>query len=319
MNIVREISLNTGMSASDVLNVIATAPARYKQYPILKRSGGTRIIAQPSRELKTIQRFFMDHWLGALRVHPAAMAYVEGRNIKDNAEAHRKRSALLKLDFQEFFPSIKVTDWVAYIRRHMPEWNNAADIRLTSRVLFWGQGTPDPKCLSIGAPTSPIISNLIMYELDELFAAEAGRRALAYTRYADDITISGASINEIVALEKFIRSTLTKWKSPKLKINEKKRGIYTKGQRRMVTGLIVTPEGKVSIGRDRKRLISSLLHKFSLNQLGLDDIGYLKGMLGFTIANEPMFVNRMREKYGNEVVNRVLSIHIPRREENDVG
>jgi RNA-directed DNA polymerase len=75
----------------------------------------------------------------------------------------------------------------------------------------------------------------------------------------------------------------------------------------------LTPDGNVSIGRERKRKISTLLHLFRLGQLDVDQVGYLKGMLGFSIANEPQVLTRMRRKYGNEIVDRVLKTRLPRR------
>jgi RNA-directed DNA polymerase len=241
-------------------------------------------------------------------VHPAATAYVKGRSIGENARRHSKNDVILKLDFEDFFPSIRVRDWTTYIQKYAPEWTN--DGAILTRILFWGQGQPRPKCLSIGAPTSPLISNLVMYELDQIISREADEKALVYTRYADDITVSGSSIDSIIAFERFIRAAVKQSATPKLKINEKKRGVYTKGQRRMVTGLIITPEARVSIGRERKRQISALLHKFSLGLLDTERTGYLKGMMGFAIANEPDFVTRMRRKYGHGLIEAVLRVEI---------
>jgi len=314
MSLLQEISISTGLGASDVLRIIGTAPARYKVFPIEKRGGGIRLIAQPSRELKVLQRLVLEERLNRLQVHKAATAYVIGRNISDNAQAHKNNAVILKLDFENFFPSIRVRDWKTYMEKRAPDL--LLDASLLTNILFWGQikNSITPKCLSIGAPTSPKISNLVMYEFDEIVSRAAEELEIAYTRYADDITISGPNIDSVIKLERFIRNTVKELKSPQLKINEAKRGLYTKGQRRMVTGLILTPEGKVSIGRQRKRKISTLLHKFSLGQLAISDVGFLKGMLGFSIANEPIFVSRMREKYGSEILNKVLATEIPTKD-----
>ena len=75
----------------------------------------------------------------------------------------------------------------------------------------------------------------------------------------------------------------------------------------------LAPSGNVSIGRERKRKISTLLHLFGLGRLNMDQLGYLKGMLGFSTANEPDLVGRMRRKYGNEIVDGVLKARLPRR------
>lgn len=183
--------------------------------------------------------------------------------------------------------------------------------------MFWGQERRSivPRCLSIGAPTSPALSNVLMHRLDVLFSAEAEKFGVVYTRYADDITVSGETAKPVLAFEKSIRRIIKSTKSPRLKFNDEKRGLYTKGQRRMVTGLVVTPIRSISIGRERKRLITVMLHKASIGQLSASDKSRLKGWLGFTLANEPDFIARMREKYGNDVVDASLAFHAPRRSE----
>jgi RNA-directed DNA polymerase len=79
----------------------------------------------------------------------------------------------------------------------------------------------------------------------------------------------------------------------------------------MVTGLIITPNSEISIGRARKRLISVMLHKVRIGALGAEQMGYLKGLCGFCLGNEPTFISRMRRKYGNDVLDRVLSFTPP--------
>ena len=111
--------------------------------------------------------------------------------------------------------------------------------------------------------------------------------------------------------ERIVRREVSRLRSPRLRFNENKRGVFGPGQRRMVTGLVVTPEGEVSIGRERKRLLSALLHKYSIGEATAEQVGILKGMLGFSLANEPAFVERLRRKYGNDLVHRALRLHIP--------
>lgn len=313
MNLLDMITIETGLSASDASRIIATAPKRYKQYQIPKRTGGWRTIAQPSRELKLLQRLLIEKWLAKLPVHGAAMAYVDSKNIIDNALAHKQNSAILKLDFEDFFPSIRVNDWRKFLGAHNFPWDGQGDLSKVSNILFWGRGKYEPVCLSIGAPTSPLISNLLMFKLDQQFDEKAQSLGVSYTRYADDITASARTIERLKEFEKYIRTSLKACKTPRLKINENKRGVYTSGQRRLVTGLVLTPNGDVSIGRERKRKISALLHLFSLGRLDVDQLGYLKGMLGFSIANEPALIGRMRRKYGNDTVDGVLKARLPRR------
>ena len=318
MSLLRELVEELGLSASEIQRIISTAPARYKVYDIPKRDGiGRRTIAQPSRELKAIQHYVLHKKLSRYPVHPNAMAYVQDRNIRQNAEKHAGSNPILKLDFQQFFPSIKVVDWERFAKRVQISDVDQGDIRFYSQIMFWGQQKRStiPRCLSIGAPTSPSLSNILLYEMDVALSAEAERVGIIYSRYADDITVSARTVDLIMSFEKFARRTVKAMKQPKLTFNEEKWGLYRKGQRRLVTGLVVTPVGGISVGRERKRLISSMLHRSSQEQLDQIERSRLKGLLGFCVANEPQFLGRMRQKYGNQVVDSALRFHAPKRSE----
>jgi RNA-directed DNA polymerase len=231
---------------------------------------------------------------------------MRGINIRHNAAAHQRSRVILKLDFENFFPSITVKDWDRLLRTRRPAEIELADARYYRLLLFWGQRSPTPRCLSIGAPTSPALSNIIMYALDTLFSEAANLSNVTYTRYADDITASAGRIEDVLEFERHLARIVNGTSSPSLRFNREKRGVYLRGQKRMVTGLIITPPGSISIGRQRKRLISAMLHKATLDSLDAEHLKSLRGMLGFCIANEPDFVTRMRRKYGSTVVDYVL-------------
>jgi hypothetical protein len=312
MSLLDEMVAHLRIGPTDLMRIIETAPARYKEYTIPKRRGGQRLIAQPSRELKALQRYILEFKLSAFPIHEAATGYVKGRNIHFNAEMHRHNRVILKLDFQDFFPTITVRDWNLLLRARRPDVIDPGDLNLYRLLLFWGQRSRIPRCLSIGAPTSPTLSNIIMFELDTRFANVARTSKVTYTRYADDMTISGASVEHVRQFEEDIIKIVRSTKSPALTFNQQKRGVYLKGEKRMVTGLIITPESRLSIGRERKRLISVMLHKVVIGEsAGVEHFNYLKGIIGFCIANEPEFVGRMRTKYGSDVVDRVLQFTPP--------
>lgn len=313
MKIFEELRLITGLSSSDLTKLIVSAPARYKVYPIKKKNGGTRIIAQPSKEVKLLQRAVDDLVLVRCPIHRSATAYEEGTSILKNAAVHANSRVILKLDFRSFFPSFRPSDWKTYAKENL----ELDDDSLTAceRILFWGAGMSKPICLSIGAPTSPRLSNILMYRLDIDFQNVCDLAGVKYTRYADDITLSSDSIEKLTSCEKKIASIISKSKSPKLVLNDEKRGIYTNGRKRSITGLNITPDGLISIGRDKKREISSLIHKYSLGILAPEDTYRLKGLLAFAIGSEPVFVDRMVIKYGNEIIDSIRKLHIPPRSE----
>lgn len=307
----------SGLPIDELFRVIDTAPLRYKTYLIDKRDGGKREIAQPARELKALQYVLARHLLSQFPVHDSATAYESRKGIKINADRHSRSHFILKMDFESFFHSIKPKDWASVAINGGALRVSAEDIRITSKILFWGDGSRRPIKLSIGAPTSPKLSNIIMYGFDCIVTEMATRRGLVYTRYADDITASGSDVGSLIGFEREIRSIVESQKNPRLTFNEKKRGIYGPGQRRMVTGLVITPNGKISIGRDRKRLITAMVHSVKTGIASGEQILKTKGYLAFAISAEPGFVERMRNKYGSDIISFILSFDLPERQMPD--
>ncbi|MDP3490872.1 MAG: retron St85 family RNA-directed DNA polymerase [Phenylobacterium sp.] len=294
------------VGADDVRRFIFAAPARYKVFSIPKRRGGARIIAQPSAALKVIQRFVIDSQLSVFPVHEAAAAYVTGKSIGHNATRHINNSYILKLDFENFFNSILVKDWRKTVRLTPDHGLDIHDLIYLDRILFWGDGGYLPEKLSVGAPSSPALSNMVMYRFDAALSQKVRDMGAVYTRYADDITISAPHADVCLELERVAASVLRTQRYSNLSFKADKRGLYGPGQRRMVTGLIVTPERRVSIGRERKRHISAMVHRASLGQLDAVRMLELKGLLGFVKGTEPRFMTSLETKYGAEVVRRIV-------------
>lgn len=313
VGLVENIALDAGLSEISVVEIIQNAPARYKVYTIPKKGGGYRIIAQPARELKAIQRSISKLVLENMPVHGCAVAYRKRIGILHNATMHSGSNPILKLDFEKFFNSITAEAWTRYLSSQKTISLSRREITLLTRALFWGEGKADPRCLSIGAPTSPLVSNVLMFAFDVEMSTFSTIHGITYTRYADDITVSSRDIRTLQLFERHLRQYINRIRTPALTLNEEKRAIYSAGNRRMVTGLILTPDGKVSIGRDRKREISALIHRFSLGILPYDRHGYLHGMLAFAVSIEPEFASRMSEKYGNDIIRDILHYRVPRR------
>ena len=259
---------------------------------------GHRIIAQPARELKSIQRYVMSETLARLRIHSIAMAYKAGKNISDNAAPHAKKRIILKLDFRDFFHSITPSDLQYVIRKNGIETIDLKDRALLNLILFWQNPFKGGLCLSIGAPSSPFISNAIMEPLDQEFYRIAREASVTCTRYADDITLSSNSLENLIKAEERIKRVVARSKFPKLMFNDDKRGIFTTAGRRIVTGLVLTNEGKVSLGRERKRKISAALHHISVGRnVTHEHRQQTRGWLAYAKSVEPTFVHTMAGKY----------------------
>lgn len=306
MELLKQLSSETGLTESALRNIIANAPERYKQYYITKKNGGTRKIAQPARELKLVQRALVEVLLKKLPVHSAATAYVSGRSIRDNAHMHSGSGPILKMDFKDFFPSITESDWVAYCAE-TGCLSQPADIKLSSQILFHRPSGGRVLRLAIGAPSSPLVSNLLMFNFDAAMAEMVAKDHVTYSRYADDLTFSGPRTGHLTGVKKAVKAVLRDIPYPSLRINHEKTTYITTKYHRKVTGLTLANDGRVTIGRDNKRALRSQIDHYQRGHLSETDIAELAGRLSFVKSAEPSFYFKLIEKHGFAEIQKILS------------
>jgi hypothetical protein len=238
-------------------------------------------------------------------IHDAATAYRKGRSIRDNAILHRRSRVLLKLDFHDFFHSITVTHWREYVSAVYPDWSSD-DVDFSSYILFWGRGGYEPRCLSIGAPSSPMLSNMIMCDFDHAVEDYSNDNGLVYSRYADDMTFSSEDYLKEDDVISAVRKSISVSIVNSLELNDDKTFIASKARTRRVTGLILTNDGRVSLGRDRKRLISAMIDWEKKGKLSKADGAILRGLLAYSYGAEPTFIESLSRKYGKTTINALL-------------
>lgn len=306
--IVEKIAKSLGMSYTDISKIIKTAPHRYKVYNIPKKNPNKyRTIAQPAREVKLLQNWIIENVLCNYSIHEAASAYITGKGIKDNAMRHVKNNYMLKLDFKEFFPSIIPRDFIAYTKRYFHEVYDDKDIEDMCRILFWFNKAERKLQLSIGAPSSPTVSNILMFDFDNIINNFCINNNINYTRYADDLIFSTMEKNLLKDVELLVRDVCSHLPYPSLKINEDKTLHISKKNKRIVTGLVISNDNKVSLGRERKRQLRAKIHHYSLGQLDMKEVASLKGYLSFALDVEPKFIERMKKKYSNSVIDSIFA------------
>lgn len=304
-------SLGVGvlLPRDELMGLIRSAPHRYKVFQIPKRKPGEfRTIAQPAKEVKALQYWVMSNVLSKIEVHSAATGYREGRSIADNARPHTHGKFLLKMDFKDFFPSLKARDFKTFLKRSDTNLDKE-NIEALCRILFWRpKGTRD-LCLSIGAPTSPMLSNILMRDFDQRVSAFCSGHGVVYTRYADDLTFSADISDQLARVESAVMNLCERLKSPALTINQTKTVRVSKRDARRVTGLILTNDQKVSVGHEQKRQIRAWVHHFLTNRLDAEQTVRLRGMLNYVNSVEPAFVRRLRKKYGARAIKRLQTGH----------
>ncbi|WP_439503232.1 retron St85 family RNA-directed DNA polymerase [Methylophaga sp.] len=295
------------LSRQELLSLIKIAPHSYKLYEIPKRSGGTRTIAQPSKSTKFLQYWLIENIFKKLPLHQSAMAYVSGGSIRKNAEQHSHNPYITKFDFKDFFVSIKGAD----IKEHAVHWLSnelgEEDLNIIERLSCIKRKGSERYSLSIGSPSSPLLSNSIMFAFDTYVNDWSVKNQVIYTRYADDMCFSSNIKGKSFEIEGVIREALRSISYPKLRLNHKKTTHLSKKHQRRITGLVISNEGDVSLGRTRKRILSSLVHKYKLGLLNKDSVSNLQGYLAFAQDVEPSFLKRLANKYGQESIDQILS------------
>ena len=174
-----------------------------------KPGGRSRLIEAPRPRLKLAQRRLLHGILDPVPPHAAAHGFRPGRSVRTNAEPHCGRAVVLKFDLCDFFPGVGAGRVRAIFDRlgYPPEVARALTGLCTTRTPadVWDQrphpaadGSDHPtwqrlnaRHLPQGAPTSPALANLAAYRLDVRLTKLAEALGATYTRYADDLTLSG--------------------------------------------------------------------------------------------------------------------------------
>jgi RNA-directed DNA polymerase len=308
MSVIAKILSDFPLSQKEAELLVRSAPRRYKVHTIQKRNNrGERTIAQPTAEIKALQRLMVEEYISKLPIHSAAKAYRIGLGIADHAGPHAKNRYLLKLDFRDFFPSIKGRDLLKHLAQHSDI--ERADAQKLVRLLFWKPiGIPE-FILSIGAPSSPAVSNTLLFSFDTAVSDFCKSKDVTYTRYADDLALSTNKPLVLKDIHSFIASLCLKLKYPRLVLNEDKTVYTSKKYRRQLTGLILTNDGALSLGREKKRLLRSMVHRHVLGLLNDEETSRLRGWLAFALSVDQAFVLSLKEKIGDVSYYSLMASH----------
>ena len=326
------------LQEQDRQKILKEAPLLYKVYNIPKKSGGTRTIAQPTPKLKQLQRETVLELEKKIPVHPCAKAYIKGVNgILANAESHKDSKFFFKYDFKDFFPSIKAADFNIHLEKagyseqdridflkiifrfeKEKDKDKTKEIYTVLRDTDFNQNTnsvllkiiiedyKDEFQLSIGAPSSPFVSNAIMFDFDTRMDNWAKENDFIYTRFADDITISCQKYKESKTITTALNETLNGLEYPTLQLNDSKQKFVSFKSRVTITGLNITSDHKVSLGRKKKKDISAMIHHYKDKRPLKYKMSELRGWLAYAYAVDNNFFKSMQKKYTAECITSIM-------------
>ncbi len=214
---------------------------RNYRYGWIVRTNGApvRVIERPKARLKAAQRRVLHELLMSIPAHPAAHGFVPGRSATTHAALHAGRRVVLRFDVEDFFAGVAAGRvWAVFRAAGYPEAVAHALTGLCTNVVpmhEWAAVPParPPTLTAVtahhrlgrrlatphlpqGAPTSPALANLVAHRLDRRLAGLARSVGAMYSRYADDLVLSGdrelqrraratrAAVAAIVADEGFV-------------------------------------------------------------------------------------------------------------------
>lgn len=285
MNEIDKFVLGVGLSRDVIENYITFTDKHYNTYYLPKKSGGKRIINCPGKNLKTIQRWILINYLDKLEVNKRANGFVKERGIKRNALFHLNKKYILTIDIKNFFPSITQKQVFETLNEHFKEKDFSLKI---AKLCTYQRRLPQ------GAPTSPVLSNLVFKKIDDEIMQFCNSELINYSRYADDLTFSSDNKSSLQYLYKYLNDLLYK---NNFNINKKKTR-YLSGKGKMsITGISINT-GIPKVNSKLKRKVRTELHHYIIKDQQ-QNLNKIAGYISFISSIEDDYFKKINDYIEN--------------------
>ncbi|WP_343213385.1 reverse transcriptase family protein [Archangium violaceum] len=336
------LAARTEVSFEYLRDVVSRRIDAYRVFNLRKQSTGYREICIPAAPLLWVQQWIHSNILVRTKQHPASFAYAPGSSTRDCARIHCGARWMIKLDIQSFFESISeiqvynVFHSIGYgplvafelsrlcTRRSSSglERYKARNWRSHGHGRYIGKGRYSINTyrrvlmghLPQGAPTSPILSNLAVVDLDEKLRRLAAREGMSYSRYSDDLVFSTARDDfsrKIAAsiIGEVYRELSRRGFDP----NRNKAVVSPPGARKIVLGLVVDGDSPRLPKEFKERLRQ---HLYYLNKYGVANHAQKQGFKSLFsmkrhIEGLAFYALHIEKSFGEEVLNRLAAIDWP--------
>jgi RNA-directed DNA polymerase len=273
----------------------------YQISEIPKKTGGYRKVHSPNADLKIVLKC-IDILLRSVYIpHPNSFAFIENKNIVDNAKMHTNKRYVYNVDLKDFFYSFNYNRIKTTLYK---EPFNLSSTKEKEEIAYWISILTTCKIngdqvLPQGSPASPVLSNIICRRLDDKLNRLAHEFSLNYSRYADDITFSS---DQQVFHGKFIKKLNKIIQNEGFTVNESKIRLQNQGERQVVTGITVNKGTNVSRAYIKElRMYIYYIEKYGLQKAFgyfLNDIKtkHINTSLSPEKINETYFQNTLKGK-----------------------
>jgi len=287
----------------------------YRRFTLPKKTGGERTISAPMPRLKRAQYWVLDNLLAKVPLHAAAHGFVPGRSIVSNAAPHTGKAVVINLDLKDFFPSVTYPRIKGVFRalgygEHVATTlallcsENAADELEVDGERFFVGGKGRDRVLPQGAPTSPMLTNILCRRLDRRLQGLADQLGFAYTRYADDLTFS-ASPDGAEHVGRLLRRVHHVLRDEGFTPHPDKQRVMRASSRQEVTGIVVNE--KPSVSRTERRRLRAALH--TAQRKGLDAATWHgQPVTRDTLVGYARFVQMVDARQGAALLPRALAL-----------
>jgi retron-type reverse transcriptase len=279
----------------------------YVSFTVPKKSGGTRTLSAPHRKLARVQQWILENIINKLPVEGPAHGFLAKRSIVTNARLHAGQAVVVNMDLEGFFPNIVFPRVRSVFQRlgYSPAVATIVALLCTEcprrRVEYDGQAyfvATGPRGLPQGACTSPGLSNQVARKLDKRLDGMARKLALNYTRYADDLTFSGAV--ELIPLTGYLMARVRHMAAEEgFAVNPKKTRVLRRGGAQKVTGLVVND--RPGVRRQEVRQLRAILHRARIEGLEKQNrkghpnfLAWLRGKIAYVGMARPEVGARLR-------------------------
>lgn len=285
----------------------------YNYYWRAKRKGGARLVEAPKQNLKYIQRKILRDILNHIPPHETSHGFRRGRSIQSYASPHTARDVVVRLDLRDFFTTIpagRVFGIFHAAGYPEPVAHTLTGLTTNAAPAHVLGARPDRSersdhlepylrspHLPQGAPTSPALANLAAYGLDRRLNALAKRFGAKYTRYADDLAISGDD-DFAHTVDRFMYLADAVVRDEGFRLNTKKTSVRRSHQRQVLTGMVVNKQ--LNVHRhdyDRlKAILYDALHNGPemANRAGHPHFqAHVEGRISFVQATNPARARRL--------------------------
>jgi len=264
----------------------------YKTFQIPKRSGGMREICAPVSILKDMQSKILEEFSKKLKFlpHNAAHGFTKKRNCKTSLDVHRAHKSrwFLKLDIKDFFPNTTEEVLRKAIKTVYPFcMMSQRAVDLLIKICTLNGATPQ------GAPTSPLLTNMVMVEKDVAITKYCREHDLVYTRYADDILISSRVDFDWKDVQAHVQELLGEYQ-----VKEEKTRYGSFNGRNWNLGLMYNNDYKITVGHKKKQLVKNMLHNYNTKeeQHTIENWYKLIGIVGYCNYIEPQYFSKYLEE-----------------------